>query len=133
MPICSKLKVINPVGGEFLQNALIDTGNNFWSLISKEILEDKKISFTPANLSALSVDLKPVNIIGHFHSQFSIIGSNQLFEETFYVPENTSKIINQCYEFLKMNRINLLLDKLFFARAPFWRIYPNRKRIPPDL
>ena len=114
MPICAKLKVLNPVGGEFLQHALVDTGNNFRSLISKEILDDNKITFTPANLSALSVDLKPVNIIGHVSLKFSFDGSDKIFEETFYIPETTSKIINLGYEFLKVNRINLLLDKFSF-------------------
>ena len=114
MPICAKLKVFNPAGGEFLQHALVDTGNNFRSLISKEILDDNKITFTPANLSALSVYLKPVNIIGHVNLKFSFNGSDKIFEETFYIPETTSKIINLGYEFLKVNRINLLLDKFSF-------------------
>jgi hypothetical protein len=114
MPILAKLKVLKPSGGDFLQRALIDTGNNFRSLISKEILDDNKITFTPTQLNALSVDLKPVNIIGHVHLQFNFEGSDQLFEETFYIPENTSKIINLGYEFLKTNSINLLLDRFAF-------------------
>ena len=69
---------------------MVDTGNNFKSIISKEILKLENIQFTPVKLSALSVDLEPVDIIGYVKLQFNFVGSDKLFEETFYITENTS-------------------------------------------
>ena len=80
----------------------------------QQMIHSANFFTTLVKLSALSVDLKPVDIIGYVKLQFNFVGSDKLFEETFYIPENTSKLINLGSEFVKTNEINLLLDKQSF-------------------
>jgi hypothetical protein len=90
---------------------IIDTGNNFNSLISREILDKHGIEFCPAKLSAYSVDLKKVNIIGYVELKFRFAGTQAVFTEIFYVPEVTSRLVNLGSDFLKKNKINICLDE----------------------
>ncbi|MCP4053877.1 MAG: RNA-directed DNA polymerase, partial [Mesoflavibacter sp.] len=96
---------------DFRALSLLDTGNSFKSLISREILEKHNIPYCPVNLSAYSVDLKLVQIIGKVELSFKFVGSNKEFKELFFVPNITSKIVNLGSEFLCSNKINLLLDQ----------------------
>ena len=112
MPVCADLQFsgINGVG-TFHALSLLDTGNSFKSLISREILEKNNIPYCPVNLSAYSVDLKLVKIIGKVELFFKFVGSDKEFKELFFVPDITSKIVNLGSHFLCSNKINLLLDQ----------------------
>ena len=111
MPICANISFLLNGEETFHEIALLDTGNNYQSLISREILERNNISYCPVRLNAYSVDLKKVNIIGRVELKFNFKGSKQVLKETFLVPEVTSKIVNLGSEFLIKNRINILLEK----------------------
>ena len=117
MPICADIE-FNPNEkgkGTFHELSLLDTGNNFRNLISREILERNKISYLPVNLAAYSVDLKQVKIIGKVELTFRFAGSSHVFTEIFYVPEITSNIVNLGSQFMCNNKINLLLDRNLLA------------------
>ena len=112
MPICADLEFLVP-GADIpvKELGIIDTGNNFNSLISREILDKHGIEFCPAKLSAYSVDLKKVNIIGYVELKFRFAGTQAVFTEIFYVPEVTSRLVNLGSDFLKKNKINICLDE----------------------
>ena len=44
---------------------LYDSGNNFHSLISQELLEENNVTYWPLEAQALSVNLEPVKIISN--------------------------------------------------------------------
>lgn len=112
MPVCADLQFLGSDGNNSFQAlSLLDTGNSYKSLISKEILERNKIPYLPVNLSAYSVDLKIVRIIGKVELSFKFLGSDTKFKELFFVPEITSNIVNLGSQFLFTNKINLLLDR----------------------
>jgi hypothetical protein len=111
MPICADLEFFIPGTESTVEElGIVDTGNNFNSLISREILDKHGIGFCPAQLSAYSVDLKKVNIIGYVELKFRFAGTMAVFTETFYIPEVTSKLVNLGSDFLKKNKINICLD-----------------------
>ena len=84
MPLCAGINILDSGGTELSSEiTLLDTGNNFKSLISREILETNKISYLPVKLSALSVDLKKVNIVGRINLKFKFAGSDTEFQEIF--------------------------------------------------
>ncbi len=94
----------------FSANCLYDSGNNYHSLISKELLESNSITYWPLEAQALNVNLEPVRIIGRVTLNFTLDKSTKNFCETFYIPEVTSKVVNLGLRFLQKNKINLLFE-----------------------
>ena len=98
-------------GGKlFSANCIYDSGNNYHSLISKELLEENNINYWPLEAQALNVNLEPVRIIGRVQLRFTLDKSKSSFVETFYIPSVTSKVVNLGLRFLQNNKINLLFD-----------------------
>ena len=107
----SSINFKNDKGGElFTARCLYDSGNNFHSLISKELLSENHIDYWPLQAQALNVNLEPVKIIGRVTLKLTIDKSKKIFVETFYVPDITSRIVNLGLRFLQQNKINLMFD-----------------------
>ena len=107
----SSIHFNNERGGKlFSANCIYDSGNNYHSLISKELLEENNINYWPLEAQALNVNLEPVRIIGRVQLRFTLDKSKSSFVETFYVPSVTSKVVNLGLRFLQNNKINLLFD-----------------------
>ena len=62
---------------------IVDTGNNFNSLISREIFDKHEIGFCPAKLSAYSVDQKKGNIIGYVELKVRFVGTKLCLQKYF--------------------------------------------------
>ena len=112
MPVCVDLRFIKPGGLDVFDGVgLLDTGNNYRNLISRELLEENNIAYLPVKLTAYSVDLKAVNIVGKVELSFKFQGAETEFKELFFVPEISSRIVNLGAKFMYRNRINLLLNE----------------------
>ena len=112
MSAYSEIFIDKPGGvGSFKNKVLFDTGNNFYSLINKDILNEQNIQYWPLNITAYSVDLKPISIIGKVTLNFKFPGINKTFKETFYIPYCTSRVINLSVRFLHQNKINLMFSE----------------------
>ncbi len=112
MSAYSEIDVINPETlKSFSNRILFDTGNNFYSLISKDVLKEQNISYYPLNVTAYSIDLQPVSIIGKVELKFRFKNIDKIFKETFFIPHNTSRVINLSVRFLHLNKINLLFSE----------------------
>ena len=112
MAILAEVQLSNPLSKfKHKVTSLIDTGNNFYNLISPDILNKHDISYLPVNKIAYSIDLSTVKIIGQVELEFNFNQSTKTFKELFYIPEHMSDVINLGAKFLKENKINILLDK----------------------
>ena len=112
MAILAEVQLSHPLSKfKHKVTSLIDTGNNFYNLISPDILNKHDISYLPVNKIAYSIDLSTVKIIGQVELEFNFNQSTKTFKELFYIPEHMSDVINLGAKFLKENKINILLDK----------------------